>query len=216
MRRTNDLNRNPDQAFDLKLPKQRDTRSTKVSMVSMGLHIPRDISFEDWEHIGKQLSKVVDSSSWWLGDWLVFGKKYYSDRYQRAIRSAGLSYQTLRNYAWVARRFELHRRREHLTFQHHAEVASLPLELQDSLLDGAERHHWTTKQLRKEIQALHNAAGGECPAPDNANSQIEVPNSRLFFWRRAADALGVEFEHWVRTILDRAAKEILKEQQQKP
>jgi hypothetical protein len=211
MQRTNGLNENSDPAFGLKLPKQRDIRSTKVSVVSMGLHIPLEISFEDWEHIGKQLSRVVDSSCWWLGDWLVFGKKYYSDRYQRTIRSAGLSYQTLRNYAWVARRFDIHRRRERLTFQHHAEVASLPIELQESLLDGAEQHHWTTKQLRKEIQALQCAADTNSPALDSANSQIEVPNSRVFVWRRAADELGVEFAHWVQTILDRAAKEVLNE-----
>lgn len=180
-------------------------------MVPMGLRISQELSYEDWEHVGKQLSRIVDSSSWWLGDWLVFGKKYYSDRYQRAIRSAGLSYQTLRNYAWVARRFDINRRRERLTFQHHAEVASLPAELQESLLDGAEQHNWTTKQLRKEIQALQSAADANGLASDTANSQIEVPNSRVFVWRKAADALGVEFGHWVQTILDRAAKEVLNE-----
>jgi hypothetical protein len=211
MQHMNSVKRNARSEPELDLPKQRDATSTKVSMVPMGLRISQELSYEDWEHVGKQLSRIVDSSSWWLGDWLVFGKKYYSDRYQRAIRSAGLSYQTLRNYAWVARRFDINRRRERLTFQHHAEVASLPTELQESLLDGAEQHNWTTKQLRKEIQALQSAADVNGLASDTANSQIEVPNSRVFVWRKAADALGVEFGHWVQTILDRAAKEVLNE-----
>lgn len=211
MRHTNSFTRNAHSALELTLPRQRDATSTKVSMVPMGLRISQELTYEDWEHVGKQLSRIVDSSSWWLGDWLVFGKKYYSDRYQRAIRSAGLSYQTLRNYAWVARRFDLNRRRERLTFQHHAEVASLPTDLQESLLDGAEQHNWTTKQLRKEIQALQSVADANDAASDSANSQIEVPNSRVYVWRRAADALGVEFGHWVQTILDRAAREVLNE-----
>lgn len=211
MRHMNSFKRNSRPAPELELPKQRDATSAKVSMVPMGLRISQELSFEDWEHVGKQLSRIVDSSSWWLGDWLVFGKKYYSDRYQRAIRGAGLSYQTLRNYAWVARRFDINRRRERLTFQHHAEVASLPTELQESLLDGAEQHNWTTKQLRKEIQIFQNAADANGQASDSAHSQLELPNSRVFVWRRAADALGVEFGHWVQTILDRAAREVLNE-----
>ena len=37
-----------------------------------------------------------------------------------------LDYQTLRNYAWVARRFAMSRRRDTLSFGHHAEVPALP------------------------------------------------------------------------------------------
>src|SRR6266545_6028251 len=95
-------------------------KDDRVLMTRVGLCIPADLSYEDWERAGSQLAGIVDSSSWWLGDWLVYGKKQYSDRYRRAIHAAGLQYQTLRNYAWVARRFELNRRRPKLSFQHHA------------------------------------------------------------------------------------------------
>ena len=182
----------------------------QVLMTGVGLQIPTGLSFEDWERAGRQLSGIVDSSAWWLGDWLVFGKKNYSDRYQLAIRGAGLRYQTLRNYAWVARRFDLSRRRSKLTFQHHAEVASLPVEEQDWLLDQAERELWTTKQLRGAIR------DGRSDDPDRrvlttVSSRIEVPNNRVGVWRKAADCAGVDFDHWVLTMLDRAAEEILSE-----
>jgi hypothetical protein len=152
------------------------------------------------------LSGIVDSSAWWLGDWLVFGKKNYADRYQRAIRAAGLSYQTLRNYAWVARRFELSRRRSTLTFQHHAEVASLLGEEQDALLDLAERHMWTTKQLRQAIRERHL---GEQPTSTSTaiDYRIEVPPSRADKWRSAAERVGLDFNRWVWASLDRAAEE---------
>jgi len=105
----------------------------------VGLHMPAELSFEDWARAGRQLSRIVDSSAWWLGDWLVFGKSNYSDCYQLAIQRAGLRYQTLRNYAWVARRVPVSRRRAKLTFQHHAEIASLPIEEQNRLLDSTTR-----------------------------------------------------------------------------
>jgi len=187
-------------------------RSRKqVRMSGVGLQIPTDLSFEDWEKAGRQLSGIVDSSAWWLGDWLVYGKANYSDRYQMAIQGAGLRYQTLRNYAWVARRFDMARRRTKLTFQHHAEVASLPVEEQDWLLDQAERELWTTKQLRNAIRENRGVDPAEEPAAlETVNSRIQVPNSRVGVWRKAADYVGVEFDHWVLTMLDRAAKEILR------
>lgn len=183
-------------------------------MSGVGLQIPAGLSFEDWAKAGRQLSGIVDSSAWWLGDWLVFGKTTYSDCYQLAIQGAGLRYQTLRNYAWVARRFDLSRRRAKLTFQHHAEVASLPVEEQDRLLDQAERELWTTKQLRN---AIRQGRGDDMVEPVEpvlgpASSRIDVPRHRVGVWRKAADCVGVDFDHWVLTMLDRAATEVLNEE----
>jgi hypothetical protein len=180
----------------------------RVRVTGVGLQIPMDLSFEAWERTGRQLSGILDSSAWWLGDWLVFGKKYYPDRYQRAIQAVGLRYQTLRNYAWVARRFDLDHRRLKLTFQHHAEVASLPVEERERLLDQAEVGDWTTKQLRHAMrEALsRNSQGRDLVA---VSSRIAVPHTKLVKWRAAANSMGVEFDRWMWSMLDRAADEIL-------
>lgn len=180
-------------------------------ITGVGLQIPRDLAYEDWERAGRRISRIVDSSAWWLGDWLVFGKKNYSDRYQRAIRAAGLQYQTLRNYAWVARRFDLGRRHALLSFQHHAEVASLLVEEQDRLLARAEAETWTTKQLRKAIRQMR-AGHDDKPAMNAIGSRIEVPKNRIELWRKAADRQGVEFNDWMRSTLDRAAQNVLGDQ----
>ncbi|MET0233714.1 MAG: LmbU family transcriptional regulator [Kibdelosporangium sp.] len=179
---------------------------TQVRMSGIGLQIPASLNYDEWAKTGRQLSGIADSSAWWLGDWLVFGKANYSDRYQLAIQSAGLRYQTLRNYAWVARRFEMDRRRPKLTFKHHAEVASLPAEEQDRFLDQAEQELWTTKQLRNAITQGHDA---QSERPVAANSRIDVPKSRVGMWREAADRAGIDFDQWVLTMLDRAATEVL-------
>jgi hypothetical protein len=186
-------------------------RSAQVRMSGIALHIPAGLSFEDWSQAGRQLSSIVDSSAWWLGDWLVFGKTNYSDCYQLAIQRAGLRYQTLRNYAWVARRFPVSRRRAKLTFQHHAEIASLPIDEQDRLLDQAEREMWTTKQLRVAIRQGRDEEISE-PQVVPASSRIDMPRNRVMVWRKAADSLGLDLEFWVLTQLDRAASEVLSEE----
>jgi hypothetical protein len=64
-------------------------------------------------------------------NWLAFGQDKYGRRYREAIAVTGPDYETLRNYAVVARRFPSYRRRYNLTFQHHAAVCPLPDAEQD-------------------------------------------------------------------------------------
>jgi len=71
----------------------------------LGLRLPRNLSYEKWLAIGQGLAALNSSSSWCLGDWLIHGESAYTGRYRSAIDQTSLDYQTLRNYAWVARRF---------------------------------------------------------------------------------------------------------------
>ncbi|MFE4695532.1 LmbU family transcriptional regulator [Streptomyces sp. NPDC056738] len=179
-------------------------RRVPVLTTKVGLQMPAKMAYDEWERAGRQLADVLDSSSWWLGDWMVYGKDHYTDRYQRGIRAAGLSYQTLRNYAWVSRRFDLTRRRSALSFQHHAELASMPVADQELWLDRAEQRQWTTKQLRGALRAARQ--GDQQPAaPAVPGRRLEVPGSRLEWWHQAAQQLGVDFEQWVMATLDSAA-----------
>ncbi|GHI04322.1 hypothetical protein Scel_26430 [Streptomyces cellostaticus] len=185
-------------------------RRGQVLTTKVGLQMPAQMAYDEWERAGRQLSDVLDSSSWWLGDWLVYGKDHYTDRYQRGIRAAGLSYQTLRNYAWVSRRFDLTRRRPALSFQHHAELASMPVEEQDLWLDRAEQRQWTTKQLRGAIRAARQSE--QQPRTSTEPSRrLEVPGSRLQWWHKAAEQLGIDFEQWVMSTLDSAAASALED-----
>jgi hypothetical protein len=181
-----------------------------VLTTEVGLQIPARLAFEDWEQAGRQLSGIVNSSSWWLGDWLVYGKEHFRSRYERGIAAAGLQYQTLRNYAWVARRFELHRRRAALSFQHHAEAASLPVEQQDLWLDRAEKMQWTTKQFR---EAIRLARDDETPAASveeaEATRRLALPGSHIQRWHKAAVQSGVDLQQWVLITLDSAAEQVL-------
>ncbi|GII95034.1 LmbU family transcriptional regulator [Sinosporangium siamense] len=183
----------------------------QVFTMKVGLQIPADLTFDDWEQAGCRLSGIVNSSAWWLGDWLVFGKEHYADRYQRGVLAVGLQYQTLRNYAWVSRQFEFHRRRASLSFQHHAELASLPVEEQERWLDRAEDMRWTTKQLRSAIRLARSNSTEESRqvAPTR---RFVIPDNRLQRWHRAAEQSGFDLDQWVLATLDQAAEQILEEE----
>jgi hypothetical protein len=101
------------------LPERRGWRATRSALyLRTGRH------YDDWVHVGRDVTTVADSAAWWLGDWLMFGRESYCQRYQAAVASTEFDYQTLRNYAWVASRFSMSRRRDMLSFGHHAELAA--------------------------------------------------------------------------------------------
>jgi hypothetical protein len=123
-------------------------------------------SFSMWEQTGAKLFSYADSSTWWIADWLAYGESEFHDRYEEAIKQTSLSYQTLRNYAWVARRFPLPRRRQSLSFSHHFEVVALEQPEQDYWLRKAEELSWSRNKLRGEVRRSLRTRQGEVAQPD--------------------------------------------------
>jgi hypothetical protein len=178
----------------------------RILTTPVGLAFPRDVTFESWEQAGQRISRIASSSAWYLGDWLVFGQDRYTDRYRRAVEAVGLDYQTLRNYAWIARKFAPSRRRPGLPFQHHAEVAALPPADQDRWLDLAERDGWSRTALRR---ALRESRGPGAKPYRVVLPRVSAGSDAVDRWRRAATAADADFETWVVAALDRAADQEL-------
>lgn len=180
----------------------------QVLTTKVGLQLGANLPYDDWERAGHQLAGVLSSSSWWLGDWLIYGRENYEDRYERGAQVAGLRYQTLRNYAWVAGRFPAARRRAGLSFQHHAEVAALDVEQQESWLQRAEANAWSLKRLRSAIRETRRDSVP--PVADAGNlRRLSIPGERFRLWHQAAVHSGIDVEQWVLATLDNAAEEIL-------
>ncbi|MFD5419265.1 LmbU family transcriptional regulator [Streptomyces sp. NPDC127069] len=165
-----------------------------------------------WEEIGSQLRDLASSSAWWLGDWLLFGENAYSGRYREAVGRTGLDYQTLRNYAWVARRFEQHRRRDGLSFAHHAEVARLARPEQDYWLRRAEEQRWSRNELRRQLRAglaEQHGPAAEAAAPEEspdeeATLRIALPKPDLDRLLEVAAACGLSLNDWAAHVLQSA------------
>lgn len=173
------------------------------------LRLPSSMTYGDWASAGRQLAWLSHGVAWALGDWLVYGQTHFGNRYREAIAATGLDHQTLRNYAWVARSVPLARRRERLSFQHHAEVAALSEAEQELWLARAERLRWSRNQLRRELADRRREL-----MPGGARREVmlrfELPAPREERWRRAASASRLELADWLSTVADRAADATLR------
>ncbi|MDB1086995.1 LmbU family transcriptional regulator [Streptomyces sp. ACA25] len=194
-----------------------------------GMIFPQNLPERSWEQIGASLRELTKSSAWWLADWLIFGETTYGlRRYREAIERTGLDYQTLRNYAWVARRFEHRRRRDSLSFAHHAEVTRLSPPEQDYWLRKAEQQKWSRNELRRTVRASlaeQRATTAVFPGTGDAKHEvadpagteatdkrmrkgttltIELSAGQLDHYAKVAAAHGLPVDKWVAQVLDAA------------
>ena len=173
-----------------------------VATTPTGLAFDPLLPFEVWCELGPRIARHSTATAWWLGDWLVYGQGKYGRRYKDAIAATGLDYQTLRNYAMVARRFALSRRRDGLSFHHHAEICALTDAEQDRWLDSAVAQGWTRNELRRRLRAQRlPAAAGALRV-----LRVEVSGERERRWRQAARDSGRSLEEWITAVLDDAAR----------
>lgn len=179
----------------------------KVVATNIGLRFPNSLTYEEWKHAGYNVARIASSSAWFIGDWVACGQSRYESRYRDAIEAVGLDYQTIRNYAWVARRFELDRRRECLSFQHHAEVASLGPHEQDHWLSRAEELGWSRNHLRLQVQRSRKTTQGTVHG--SVVHPLKVDRGRAARWLRAAEHAGSSLETWNIASLDLAASNAL-------
>lgn len=168
------------------------------------LLLQEGLALEEWVRVGVQLDHTLDSSFWWLGDWLVYGRTRFPERYRRVVETTDFDYQTLRNYAWVANRVDPPRRRPALSFQHHAEVAALSGRQQEEWLARAEENRWSRNRLRAEVRAQRRAA-------DRAEQDVlrfKLHDDQLSRWREAASQAGQELAQWMTGNLDAACADV--------
>ncbi len=139
----------------------------------------QDLEHPEWVRWGHRLGAMSRVSNWWVGDWLEYGASRWGEKYSEAARITGYDVKTLRNIAYVARRFDLSRRRDKLTWSHHAEVAVLESPEQDRWLDRAVVDHLSVADLRTELRGSQRAAraaiddnGGSGPSDAQLPSMI--------------------------------------------
>ncbi|MFZ3493768.1 LmbU family transcriptional regulator [Streptomyces sp. 5.8] len=174
-----------------------------------GLSLPPDFPLAEWKRFGKHLYLIADSSSWWLGDWLIFGQDMYPGRYRQAMEETSLDYKTLRNYAWIARRFPAAERHPKVSFQHHAEVASLEPAKRAMWLERAAQEGWSRNTLRQHLrQAALTGPADTADEREDKQVQLQVRTTaeRETLWAGAAERDGRDLAEWIINSLDRAAK----------
>jgi hypothetical protein len=171
-------------------PRDPVSESSPAVEVSPVAWVPKQLPLPmgDWIRYGKRFGAFGRACGWWIGDWINVGNAVYGEKYSRAARITRLDAQTLMNMAYVASRFAFSRRRENVSWSHHAELAALPPEAQDVWLDRIETDSLTVQDLRLELRrtrsAAHKAGAEVDPAARlelalddaDANHQLVCPN----------------------------------------
>jgi hypothetical protein len=183
---------------------QRQTHSTATTIrpTMTGVAFDPLLPYDRWKAVGAQIGTYANATPWWLGDWLLFGRMKYGRRYKEALAVTGLDYQTLRNYAMVARRFDVGRRRRDLTFQHHAAVCALAPGDQERWLDLAAGQRWSRNELRRR---LRGAPDRSAPPAVSEVLRVVADAESVGRWRTAAQRTGAELSTWISEVLDSAA-----------
>lgn len=137
-----------------------------------------DLPFARWSELVRSLTVMVDACPWWLGDALIFGERKYGQTYAQVAEVTGKAIHTLQNSAWVASRIPPSRRREDLSFSHHAEVAGMEPDIADAYLNLAEEHGWTRNELRRSIAEARRQEALEKLEADASARARALPPSR--------------------------------------
>lgn len=117
---------------------------------TVGLDLPDDLTFAQWQGIGSALRGVQRSAMWWIGDWLRYGERRYGEMYSQALDETDYEKGTLANAKWVAGQFPaVHFRNEDLSWSHHAQVAGR--DDAQELLGLARQNQWRVRELRAEV-----------------------------------------------------------------
>lgn len=114
-------------------------------------------------------------SQWWLGDWVRYGTTRWGEKYKEAARITGYDVKTLRNIVYVAEQVEVSRRRDNLTWSHHAEVCALGPEEQDKWLDLAASQRMTVADLRIELRGAQRDKGGSAARSKADAKEVTCP-----------------------------------------
>lgn len=131
----------------------------RVSLTSVAWSPRSELGLADWIEQGRRLGVIGRGAAWWIGDWLCYGNERYGERYVRAARVTGYDVQTLMNMVYVASRIPVSRRREKLSWSHHADVAAFDGDRQEHWLAQAEAERWAVRDLRAQLRDERRRAG---------------------------------------------------------
>jgi len=130
---------------------------------------------------------VTRAAQWWLGDWINYGHARYGERYRRTATLTGYDPQSLMNMAYVASRVPTSRRRENLSWSHHAELAPLGAEEQEYWLERAILDRMSVHCLRSELRLARQRTEGRSSDVAAPRATIQCPHCGHEFTRAERD-----------------------------
>ena len=112
-----------------------------------------DLDIDNFEAVARFLGRLHDGSKWWIADLLLEAEARFGESSYQIAAATGRSERTLGNWIYVASKVPRSRRREELSFTHHALVAPLDCQAQSKWLQRAVDERLSSRELRDAVNA---------------------------------------------------------------
>lgn len=113
-------------------------------------------TYDEFASLVQIAQDASNGSCWALGDLYNLGEEHFSDVYAQAFDETKKTIRTIKNYASVARKFSVSRRRASLSFSHHDVVKALDESKADEWLDKAEAKKYNRNDFREKVYGEGN------------------------------------------------------------
>ena len=161
--------------------------------------INAEVEFDKWLIQMKNYNQMTSALPWWRGDLYLYGRINYGETIASGIFDPLIwDVKTWQNNASVCSRVAISRRRETLSYTHHAEVAYLDPEDQEKYLQIAEDLGLTTRQLKELLEKDGKKKKNPPPPLEN----------RIYSMAEKVDDLRDEAQGDVRDLLTTAAESL--------
>lgn len=187
------------------------SESAPVAISAVAWQPSRDLDLGEWAVYGKRLGAISRGAAWWIGDWVNYGNAKFGEKYVRAAHVTGYDVKSLMNMASVAGKFPLSRRRENLSWSHHAEVAGLSPEVGDQWLAVAEARGLSVHGLREELRSWRARSKQELVADRHGESGFDAGSGTAFGVGGSDETAdgGVEVDVAVNGAMDDAVADVV-------
>jgi hypothetical protein len=160
-----------------------------IHISDLGVQFDGDIPESAVDDLLRNAGRAARGCIFIIGDAINYANGKYGEKYDRWRELTGLEYQTLMHATSIARKIEICRRRQNLTFEHHKLVAPLPPEEQTHWLDMAEREGFSKRRLAKSLLLGRPATDEDMEAGKDCGIENVHPyvNGVCGFWRKLND-----------------------------
>lgn len=135
-----------------------------VTETSLRITNPEGLPWAAYENLAIFLGGLGRGYPWWVGDLLNTGEDVFGEEFAQIEAHLPHSPQTCANYKSVAKHIPYSRRRGlHMTLA--AEVAYLPPQQRDDLIERAVKEGWKREEMKEARRALKGEPVGGLPPP---------------------------------------------------
>jgi hypothetical protein len=135
-------------------------RGASTGMAPLGRVPPEGhMDHPQWVAVGLRLGEISRSNQWWRGGWLRLSSAKLGTKYVKAAMGASYHVRRLADMASLAACFEMSRRRDDLTWSHHAVVEVLDPDEQDRSFETSAAERPSVAELRIQLHIVERRCG---------------------------------------------------------